>query len=98
MVRAMAATPYDVIIADIRLPDMNGYELMLKLQEVVKPVPLVLMTGFGYDPFHTIVNARKAGLPTWAVLFKPFRLDQLLSAVEHTIQGPETGPQPGPQT
>jgi CheY-like chemotaxis protein len=98
MVRAMAATPYDVIIADIRLPDMNGYELMLKLQEVVKPVPLVLMTGFGYDPFHTIVNARKAGLPTWAVLFKPFRLDQLLSAVEHTIQGPETRPQPGPQT
>ena len=50
MVRAMSDTPYDVIIADIRLPDMNGYELMLKLQEVVDPVPLVLMTGFGYDP------------------------------------------------
>ena len=51
-----------MIIADIRLPDMNGYELMLKLQEVVDPVPLVLMTGFGYDPGHSIVKARKAGL------------------------------------
>ena len=27
------------------------------------PVPLVLMTGFGYDPGHSIVKARQAGLP-----------------------------------
>ena len=36
MVRALRDEPYDVIIADIRLPDMNGYELMLKLQEVLR--------------------------------------------------------------
>ena len=89
MVRATHDTPYDVIIADIRLPDMNGYELMVKLQDLVKPVPLVLMTGFGYDPGHSIVNARKAGLPAWAILYKPFRLDQLLSAVERILQEPE---------
>ena len=52
---------YDVIIADIRLPDINGYELMLRLQEILDPVPLVLMTGFGYDPGHSIVKARQAG-------------------------------------
>ncbi len=84
---------YDVVIADIRLPDMNGYELMLKLQEIIDPVPLVLMTGFGYDPGHSIVNARKAGLPAYAVLYKPFRLDQLLSAVEHIIEAPRPVPQ-----
>ena len=83
---------YDVIIADIRLPDMNGYELMLKLQEVMDPVPLVLMTGFGYDPGHSIVNVRKAGLPAYAVLYKPFRLDQSADAVERIIQVP--GPVP----
>ncbi len=71
---------YDVIIADIRLPDMTGYELLLKLQEIIDPVPLVLMTGFGYDPGHSIVKARQAGLQ--AVLYKPFRLDQLLDTVE----------------
>ncbi|MGD0901069.1 MAG: response regulator [Thermoguttaceae bacterium] len=92
MVRALREGSYDVIIADIRLPDMNGYELMLKLQEVVGPVPLVLMTGFGYDPGHSIVNARKAGLPAWAILYKPFRLDQLLNAVERIIKEP--GPVP----
>ena len=71
------------IIADIRLPDMTGYELMLKLQEIMDPVPLVLMTGFGYDPGHSIVKARQAGLQ--AVLYKPFRLDQLLDTVEQMV-------------
>jgi CheY-like chemotaxis protein len=74
--------PYDAIIADIRLPDMTGYELLVKLQELMDPVPLILMTGFGYDPGHSIVNARRAGLHPKAILYKPFRLDQLLETVE----------------
>jgi CheY-like chemotaxis protein len=77
---------YDVILVDIRLPDMTGYELLLKLQEIMDPVPLVLMTGFGYDPHHTIVKARQAKLPLYGELCKPFRLDQLLDTVERIVQ------------
>ena len=84
---------YDVIIADIRLPDMSGFELLLKLQEVIEPVPLVLMTGYGYDPGHSIVKARQAGLPSHAVLSKPFRLDQLLDCVERMVRTPGIVPQ-----
>jgi CheY-like chemotaxis protein len=76
---------YDVIIADIRLPDMTGYDLLQKLKEFLDPVPLVLMTGFGYDPAHSIVKARQAGLLANAVLYKPFRLDQLLETVESVL-------------
>lgn len=76
-------TKYDVIIADIRLPDMNGYELLISLRELVQPVPLVLMTGFGYDPGHSILKARQEGVKN--VLYKPFRLDQLVSTIEETI-------------
>jgi CheY-like chemotaxis protein/PAS domain-containing protein len=71
---------YDAIIADIRLPDMSGYDLLVELQEMMTHVPMVLMTGFGYDPGHSIVKARRAGLR--AVLYKPFRLDQLLETVQ----------------
>jgi CheY-like chemotaxis protein len=77
---------YDVILADIRLPDMSGYELLTNLQTLMERVPLVLMTGFGYDPGHSIVKARQAGLK--AVLYKPFRLDQLLDTVEQIIANP----------
>jgi CheY-like chemotaxis protein len=84
MVRAMLTEDgYDVIIADIRLPDLNGYELLLRLQEIIDPVPLVLMAGFGYDPGHSIVKARQAGIDL--VLWKPFRLDQLLDEVEKAV-------------
>lgn len=74
--------PYDVIIADVRLPDMTGHDLLMRLKELVDPAPLVLMTGFGYDPSHSIVKARQAGLHPSAVLYKPFRRDQLLETVE----------------
>jgi len=76
---------YDVVIADIRLPDMSGFQFMQKLQQAmdVEPLPLILMTGFGYDPDHSIVKARQAGLQ--AILYKPFRLDQLLSTVEQVV-------------
>ena len=37
------------------------------------------MTGFGYDPNHSIVRASQEGLAS--VLFKPFKVDQLLEDV-----------------
>ena len=56
MVRCLrSGAKYDAIISDIRLPNMNGYELLLKLKDIIDPVPLILMTGFGYDPVHSIV-------------------------------------------
>jgi CheY-like chemotaxis protein/PAS domain-containing protein len=86
MARSLAAGQhYDAIIADIRLPDMSGFDLMLKLKEMMEVVPMALMTGFGYDPGHSIVRARQAGLQ--AVLYKPFRLDQLLETVEQIVTG-----------
>ena len=62
---------------------MSGHQLLLKLQEILNPVPLILMTGFGYDPGHSIVKARQAGIDL--VLFKPFRIDQLVDTVEKAV-------------
>lgn len=78
---------YDTVISDIRLPDLTGYDLLTLLKDVMglENPPLILMTGFGYDPGHTIVKARKAGLRENAVLYKPFRLDQLLDTVERFV-------------
>jgi CheY-like chemotaxis protein/PAS domain-containing protein len=77
---------YDVIISDIKLPDFSGYQLMCRLSEFMSRVPMVLMTGFGYDPGHSIVKARQAGLHPKAVLYKPFRLDQLVDVVETILE------------
>ncbi len=73
---------YDVVISSINLPDYSGYQLMLRLRDTVERVPLALMTGFGWDPGHSIVKARQAGLHPKALLYKPFKLAQLLNVVE----------------
>ncbi len=76
---------YDAIIVDVSLPDMGGFELLVKLKQTLEVVPLILMTSFGYDPGHSIVKARREGLHPEAVLYKPFRLDQLVNTVESII-------------
>ena len=67
---------------------MTGFHFMQRLQEATDadPLPLILMTGYGYDPGHSIVKARQAGLT--AVLYKPFRLDQLVNTVEQIVTTP----------
>ncbi|MDZ4686989.1 MAG: response regulator [Planctomycetaceae bacterium] len=78
---------YDAVILDIRLPDMTGYDCFVRIREVHEHLPVILMTGFGYDPSHSIVKARQMGLKS--VLYKPFRLDQLLKELEAAVSTPE---------
>ena len=94
MVRGSGDETYDVIISDIKLSDYSGYQLMLRLQKIMDRVPMVLMQGFGYDPGHSIVKARQNGLPAKAVLFKPFRLDQLIDVVNTILELNEQDPPP----
>ena len=75
---------YDVIISDLRLPDMTAYELLMKLRELTDHVPLVLMSGFGWDKDHTQVKCGREGVKQ--VIYKPFIADQLLTAIERTVE------------
>jgi len=79
----MRRNPYAVALTDIRLPDLDGYETYKRLREIRPEAPVILMTGFGYDPTHSIVKARQEGLQT--VLYKPFRSDRIMEAVEQAL-------------
>ena len=85
---------YSAALVDIRLPDLDGYETFKRLRDIQPGVPIILMTGFGYDPTHSIVKARQEGLQT--VLYKPFRADRLLEAVEQALRPPAAEATPPP--
>ncbi|UCD76640.1 MAG: response regulator [Phycisphaerales bacterium] len=70
---------FDLVISDIKMPDRNGYEVFRTVKEVHEGTAVILMTGFGYDPHHSIVRASQEGLNSF--LFKPFRASQLVDAV-----------------
>ena len=74
---------FDLVLSDIQMPDRNGYEVFSAARRVGTDTPVILMTGFGYDPHHSIVRASQEGLQ--AVLFKPFEIELLLEQVRKAL-------------
>ena len=74
---------YDIVISDIRMPHRNGYEVFSAAKQLDPDIPVILMTGFGYDPHHSIVRASQEGMS--GVLFKPFDIEQLIVAMHDAL-------------
>jgi two-component system, response regulator, stage 0 sporulation protein F len=74
-----AATPFDVVVLDLRLPDMDDLSLLGTLRQLLPSAALVLMTAFG-NP-DVFANAAAMGA---SVLHKPFELDELKEVVLHS--------------
>src|SRR6056297_2293431 len=70
----------DVVLTDIAMPDMDGYELYKQIRNFNDEIPIIMMTGFGYDPNHVLVKAKQSGLQD--ILFKPFEIDDLEDILE----------------
>ena len=75
--------PFDLVLSDIKMPDRNGYEVFAAARRLREDLPVILMTGFGYDPNHSIVRASQEGLQS--VLFKPIQVERLLDEVKAAI-------------
>jgi two-component system response regulator HydG len=63
----------DLVVADVRMPGMDGLELLRVLRERVPDVAVILMTAF--DDLPTVVRAMREGAIDFLV--KPIDLDQL---------------------
>ncbi len=80
---------FDLVISDIKMPDCSGYDVFQATHQLCAETPVILMTGFGYDPDHSIVRASQEGLQGF--LFKPFNRTQLLEAVTRALTESESG-------
>jgi DNA-binding NtrC family response regulator len=69
-----------LILSDIRMPEMNGYELIRKAKEIEKQVKVVLMSAFEINDgeFHTLLPDIKVD----GFLQKPFSIQQLNNVIE----------------
>ncbi|MGC9337590.1 MAG: response regulator [Candidatus Cloacimonadia bacterium] len=74
----------DLILCDIAMPDMDGYELYSQIRNFNDKVPIIMMTGFGYDPGHVLVKAKRNGLHD--IIFKPFETKELLDKISSTLK------------
>jgi two-component system response regulator FlrC len=73
---------FDLVISDIRLPDMSGLQLLDNIKNQSLPTPVILMTGFG--TVQDAVEAMKKG--AFDYILKPFSLEILEQGIENALR------------
>lgn len=78
----------DVVLSDVVMPEMDGYEFYLRVKEEFPNLPCILMTAYYYDKDHIIKRSKLRGLE--GAIFKkpvnPDKLRQLLCAMRQKKQ------------
>jgi two-component system, NtrC family, response regulator PilR len=78
---------FDLIISDIRMPDINGVEVIKKIREYLqqagKPaVPEILITG--YASKENLEEAQKLKVSDY--IYKPFNIKEFLDVVKKNLE------------
>ncbi|MCP3889827.1 MAG: sigma-54-dependent Fis family transcriptional regulator [Desulfobulbaceae bacterium] len=76
---------FDVVLLDMKLPDLNGMDILAELHTHTPGVPIVFMTG--YSTVQNAVKAMKSG--AFDYLAKPFSDDELLFAIDKALENKE---------
>ena len=73
---------FDVVVADIRLKESSGLDILKDLQAIDSRTPVVLMTGHGTA--STAIDAMRCG--AFEYLLKPLDLDLLHAVIERALE------------
>jgi len=73
--------PYDLVISDIRMPNMDGLALLAAIRELNIPCPVVFITAFA--SIDSAVDAMRQGVADY--ITKPFEEERILLTVERTL-------------
>lgn len=72
----------DVVLMDIRMPELNGLDALAQMQAINPKIPVVLMTA--YAAVETAVAALRCGAFDYVI--KPFDLDELKLVINRALQ------------
>lgn len=78
---------FDLIVTDLTMPSMTGFDLAHKIHDIRPEIPIVLMTGYS-DQAADKNKLTRAGIRT--VLIKPFTFRQLAETVKKALE-PDAG-------
>jgi DNA-binding NtrC family response regulator len=81
-IAAAEAEPFDLAIVDLRMPDMDGLEVIRRLGPIQPSVPVVVLTAFA--TIDTAIEAIREGASDY--LSKPFRMEQVTLVVRRILE------------
>ena len=74
--------PFDLVLTDLRMPEMDGMELLRHLRQLAPQTPVVILTAFG--TVESAVAAMREGASDY--LLKPVQFDDVLVRVQRAIE------------
>jgi two-component system response regulator FixJ len=82
---ALPGLHFGCVVSDVRMPGLDGIELLKRMKAANSPFPIVIMTGHGDVPLA--VEAMKLGAADF--LEKPFEDDRLIGMIEAAVRQAE---------
>lgn len=73
--------PFDLVLADVRMPEMDGLALLANLRRLAPQTPVVILTAYG--TVDSAVESMRAGAADY--LLKPIQFEDLLLKVERAL-------------
>ena len=80
----MRAFNYDLLIADLKMPGMDGLTLIRQAKRIKSDLPVIIITGFSTE--SSAIEAVNLGVAGY--LTKPFRVPQVLAAASKALGAP----------
>ena len=78
----LGSTKVDLVLTDLNMPQMNGFELIAYMSRNYKDVPIITMTGFGTP--ESLARAKQLG--SLFCVEKPIQLDTLVGTIEEALE------------
>jgi DNA-binding NtrC family response regulator len=76
---------FDLLIADLKMPGMDGIELVDEVRKIDKSIPILIITAYG-----SIESAEEAiHKGAYDYITKPFRKEQILIAINRALEWKE---------
>src|SRR5262245_37240735 len=77
----LAEAPFDALVTDLRMPDVDGLALLAAARRIVPELPVIVMTAYG--AVDSAIASIRQGASHY--LTKPFKLDELSLFLDRAV-------------
>lgn len=77
---------FDIVLTDLKMPGLDGIELIGQIREILNDMPIIVMTG--YPSLDSALDALRQKVDDYII--KPFNINNLYKAVQKAVEGKDS--------